>query len=64
MDGPTRIEKTVWINPSHVVAVERDNGITCIETTTSLYYTTVLAEIVLQGVSDVHQLNAEKVRLN
>ena len=64
MEGPHRADQTVWLDPSTVRSVERTRGITTVVTDKKEYYSTVMPEIILKGLSDVHKINTRIVRFN
>jgi len=64
LDGLTRKEKAVYLNPTFVVSIERKDGVTCIITTDSRYYTTYVPELIIKGLKDVQRKNNQIVLLN
>ena len=63
-DGFERKEKTIYINPTFVVCIERKGGVTSIITTEGVYYTTYVPDLIIKGLKDVTRKNHQIVMMN
>ena len=64
VNGAIRNEKVAHINPTFVVSIERDHGITKIITTNNIYYSAYNDELIIKGLQDVWRKNNRIVSLN
>jgi len=64
LDGLTRKEKTVHLNPTFVVSIERYEGMTKIMTTNGDFYPPLLDTLIIKGLSDIHRINHKMIRSN
>ena len=62
--GTARIESIIWLAPSCVMGIEREDGVTVVHTLQGMYHSTVLPEIILRGLEDVTRLNQDVIHFN
>lgn len=64
MDGSRREKIVAYLNPSYVVNIEVEQGISKITTSSSVYYTTIDVEYILRGLNDVSIINKSILMTN
>lgn len=62
--GTARVEFDIWISPLSVHGIERYEGVTTIHCIQGSYFTTILPEVILRGLSDISRLNSSIINFN
>ena len=62
-DG-NRVNKTVYLNPSHVHYIESDHRGSKVVTTHESYYTTAHGEHIVEGLDNIDKQNKNLINFN